>query len=106
MKREVITKRKANDKFEPPEDAIFTHRPLLAECCCDPVFDDGSPREVWSLSCNWTGPMVTVSLNDKEAGRSINTTAPTLDEALSALESLLETPARPWRYWAKGKKRG
>jgi len=105
MKRDIIIKRKGGAGFLPPDDPFFHNRPLLAEACCDPVFDDGSPREVWSISLNWTGSMLTASLNDKEEGRSLNTTAATLEAAADALEGLLSLPGRPWRYWGR-KKRG
>jgi len=104
MKREIITKRKGGQGFEPPEDTFFANRPLLAEACCDPVYDDGSPREVWSISLNWCGSMLTASLNDKDQGRSLNTTSQTLDQAADALEALLGAPVRPWRYWGKKKR--
>lgn len=103
MKRDVISKAKAGG-FEPPEDSLFEGRPTLADACCNPFWDDKSPKGLWSLSLNWETGSCTASLNDKEESRSLNSTAPTAAAALDLLEALLLSPHRPWRYWG-GKKR-
>lgn len=104
MKRDIIVKRKSGEGFDPPDDPFFEERPLVAEACCDPIFEDGSPREGWTISLSWAGPYVTLSLSDKQGRRSLNTTAPTVGAAMNAMEGLLSVPIRPWRYWGKEKR--
>lgn len=105
MKRDAAAKQKGKGKFEPPLDAFFHKLPRLAEGLCDLFWEDGSPREPWTLSINWSGPMPTVQVNDKEEERSSATTAATVQEALEAIEQLLVAGGLPWRYWGKRKKR-
>lgn len=104
MKREKQAAQKAKGKWVPPEDPFLQGLPLLAEALSDHFWDDGSPREVWTLSVNYSGPMPTVQLNDKDEGRSVASTAPSVREALEALEGLMGRGALPWRYWQQKKK--
>lgn len=107
MKREQQETQRKKGKFVPPSDPLLDGLPHVAEGLADVLWDDGSPREPWSLSVNWSGPMPTVQLNDKEVGRSAASTAPTVREALLALEALIVSGGLPWRYWdPKRKRRG
>lgn len=105
MKREAAATQKSKGKFTPPEDPAFASRPLLAEAVADLFWEDGTPREPWSISLNWSTGMCMVSLNDKDESRSMNSSAPTMEEALDLMEGLLASPRRPWRYWGRGKAR-
>lgn len=104
MKKDNINRNAKAGKFEPPPDGIFHGRPNLADACCNPFWDDRSPKGCWALSLNWDTGMCTVSVSDKEEGRSLNSTASTAEEALDLMEALLATEHRPWRYWG-GKRR-
>lgn len=104
MKNDNIDRHARKAKFEPPEDTIFDGRPNLADACCNPFYDDKTEKGCWALSLNWDTGSCTVSVSDKDAGRSLNSTAQTSCEALDAMEALLASERRPWRYWG-GKKR-
>jgi len=99
MKREHKEKAKAPGKFIPPQDAFFKNRSQIAAAVADPWWDDGTPREPYGLSLNWSTGQCTVSLNDKEEKRSMSSTAESAEEALDAMEGLLASDRRPWRYW-------
>lgn len=105
MKRESRDRQKKAGKFVSPADPVLSALPRLAEAVADMFWDDGSPREPWSLSVNWATGDCTLQLNDKEEGRSVSTTAPSLEEGLRLLEQLLERGHLPWRYWAKPKRK-
>jgi len=102
MKREAVNGQKSKGKFVPPSDAALHLRPHLAEAVADVFWDDGSMRDPFTLSVNWSGEQVLLQLNDKEVGRSLSTTAGSLNEGLDLLEKLLASGgALPWRYWKK-----
>jgi len=105
MKRDNNDKAKAKGVFEPPEDAIFSGRPSLADACANPFWDDKSPKGCWTLSLSWDTGMCQVSVSDKDERRSLNSTAETSDAALDAMEGLLASDRRPWRYWGGQKRR-
>lgn len=105
MKREQAAQQKSKGKFVPPSDPFLEGLQHLAEGVADHFWDDGTPREPWTLSLNWSGPMPTVQLNDKSGERSVATTASTVREGLEALEALLKQGALPWRYWGKKARR-
>lgn len=103
MKREAEATQRKQGKFVAPAEGIFTHRPRLAEALCDQFWDDGTPRDPWGVSLNWSGLTVTASLNDRPRKRSLNSSGANVDEALNALEGALGMPQIPWRSWGKGK---
>jgi len=105
MKRESVERVKGKGKFIPPPCALLASRPRLAEYVADAAWEDGTPREVCTLTLSWSQGAPQVSLNDKEEGRSITSTGETIEAALDALEGLLATPSRPWRYWQAKKRR-
>lgn len=104
MKRDNNNRQAAKAKFEPPEDIIFKGRPNLADACCNPFWDDKTPKGCWCLSLNWDTGSCTVSVSDKDEKRSLNSTGLTAEEALDLMEGLLASDHRPWRYWG-GKRR-
>lgn len=105
MKREAVDRAKSKQKFVAPPCAVLLGLPLIAEAVADAAWDDGTPRDVYTLTLSWAMGSPQVSLNDKEEGRSISSSGKTIEEALHALEGLLGTPHRPWRYWKGAKKR-
>ena len=105
MKRDAAAKQGAKGKWVPPTDPVLAGLPALAQGLTDHLWDDGTPRDPWSLSINWSGPMPTVMINDREAGRSAASTAPTVREAMELLDALVKSEAIPWRYWQQKKGR-
>lgn len=105
MKREKLDQQKKAGKFVPPDDPLLQKLPHLAEAVADLFWDDGSPREPYTVSANWASGSCTLQLNDKEGRRSVASTASSLSEALMLLEELLQRGALPWRYWPKEKSR-
>jgi len=101
MKRDNTEKRAKGDKFEPPDDPLFQERPCLADACCNPFWDDKSEKGCWTLSLNWDTGQCMVSVTDRDNSRSLNSTAETSTDALDAMEGLLGSDRRPWRYWGK-----
>jgi len=104
MKREAAAKQKSKGAFVPPDDPFLEGLGGLAAAVADLFWDDGTPRDPWSLSLNWGTGLVTASLNDKEESRSLNSSGRTVREALDALQVALDMPQRPWRYWGKRKR--
>lgn len=101
MKKDYADRSAGKGKFEPPRDSLFEGRPNLADACANPFWDDRTPKGCWTLSLSWDTGSCLVSVTDKEECRSLNSTAATADEALDAMESLLASERRPWRYWGK-----
>jgi len=99
MKRLAEDTQKKAGKFTPPADPALKARPMLAAAVADLFWDDGQVREPYTLSFSWSGDLVTCQMNDKAVGRSVATTAETIDECLSALEALLASGRLPWRQW-------
>jgi len=104
MKRDNAERKAEKGKFEPPPDSIFQDRPALADACANPWWDDKTEKGCWTLSLNWETGSCMVSVTDRENSRSLNSTAETSSEALDAMESLLASERRPWRYWGKKKR--
>lgn len=105
MKKEARERQGSPEAFIAPPDPLLKDRPLLAQAVADLWWDDGTPREPWSLSLNWSLGLVRASLTDKEECRSISSDGETVSKALNALESAMGMPQRPWRYWGKKKTR-
>lgn len=104
MKRDNNDRHAGKGKFEPPDDDLFATRPALADACCNPFWDDKSPKGCWTLSCSWESGACQVSVTDKDECRSLNSTSHSFTEALDAMEALLASERRPWRYWGKRKR--
>jgi hypothetical protein len=105
MKREAIDAQKTSGKFVPPADPLLKGCPFVAEAVADLFWEDGSPREPYGLSFNWSTGQCLAQLNDRAGRRSLSTTATTAAEGVAQLEELLATPGnRPWRHWGGVKK--
>lgn len=103
MKRDNV-ERHAKGKFEVPPDPLFAERPALADACCNPFWDDRTPKGCWTLSLSWDTGSCQVSVTDRDECRSLNSTSETSDLALDMMEALLRSERRPWRYWGKKKR--
>lgn len=84
-----------------PDAPFFEKFPTLASGMCDAWWDDGKPREVWSLTVRFEAEAVHLCVNDKEASMGLYTTGESLEGALELLESCLANGSASWRRWKK-----
>lgn len=105
MKREAQEIQKKQGKFIPLAEPLLKQCPRLNEYLGDAFWDDGTPREVCSLSVRWDGGNVTVSLVDKDNERSMTTTSASFQEALETMEAHIQRSGPAWRNWGKPKKK-
>jgi len=75
--------------------------PVLSQGMCDGFWDDGKPREVWSLTVRFEPGAVHLCLNDKGASMGLYTTGESVVDALALLESCLAEGTASWRRWRK-----
>lgn len=84
-------------KWECPDSWIFEAYPNLAAGLCDPWWDDGKPREVWTVKFSYQGGACNVAINDAAAKQVLFTTAASLEDAFEAIEAALESGRASWR---------
>jgi hypothetical protein len=104
MKDDQVSNQKKAGKWEMPSDPFLGPYPTIAQYLTDCFWDDGRSRIPCKLGVKWWGSCVDVSLNDEGKRRSCVTTADTLEEALTLLESHLADGGAPWRQWGPAKK--
>lgn len=75
--------------------------PTLAAGLCDPWWDDGKPRELWSLTVRIDAEAVSLCVNDKEASAGLYTSGGSVAEALALLEAALASGSGTWRRWKR-----
>lgn len=79
-------------------DAVFAKDyPTLAYGMCDGTWDDGKPREVWTISIRMKEKGVLVTVTDKNYGECLYTEAEDLVGALAAVEECLSQGTASWR---------
>lgn len=105
MKRYMTEATKADKKWKSPSEPMLMKRPLIAQLLTDPWWEDGSPREVCSMTIRVGLDQTQISVNDTDNEQSITTTAGSLDEALETLEEALGAGRNLWRKWGGFKKR-
>jgi len=89
-----------------PDDAFRRKHPTLVEWMSDGRWEDGSARELSSLSLKWQDGMVLAALNDQEGKRTLYKAAVGVPEAILAIEKALSSPNPEWRSWgARTKKK-
>jgi hypothetical protein len=76
--------------------------PAIQEYLTEANHDDGSPRETSMLCIFVEDGFVKLSLQDREEGRSMWVSAPSLPEALNALERNLQDGVGEWRLSSRG----
>lgn len=84
-----------------PDDSFKEKYPSLAQGLCDIWWDDGKPREPFSLTIRFTDLSVRLSLVDSGASQSVYTEADTLEGALGALDAALGGETCTWRKWKR-----
>jgi len=85
----------------PDADWLSTY-PVLSQGMSDRWWDDGKPREAWTVTIRFGIDDVHLSVTDHGLQRSLFTTAESVIEGLSQLEAVLSGGASSWRRW-KGK---
>jgi len=82
--------------------------PVICEHLGHDFWDDGSPRELSTLTVSSDGGLCKVALNDLAGRRSAYATAGSFVGAMDSLEAALAEERVSWRAWHKsgGKGRG
>lgn len=97
MKRPSQATRPKKGEFTCPDAAFLSTYPILAAGMCDPFWDDGKPRDPWSLKIQFREDAILFTLNDKDSKLVAFTTAQGLVEGLLAIEAALESGGLSWR---------
>lgn len=71
--------------------------PLLCQGLGDPWWDDGKPRNPWTLKLAFDAEAVVVTINDKDSKLVCFTTAPDVKAAFDAIEEALQGGGLSWR---------
>ena len=87
----------ANGQASLTLEALCREFPLLGEFLADPHWDDGSERQTGTLLFFVDQGFLKASLHDRELQRAAFLTAPTLTEALLAVEDGLLEGTLDWR---------
>jgi len=87
------------------DEAWAKKYPSIVEHLVCGAYDDGTPRELSSLTISASDGQLQLALNDKEMRRSLYTSAGTLPEALQLMERALVSGTCPWRPWQGGKRK-
>lgn len=89
-----------------PDATFMKDYPSIAAYLSDPVWDDGTPRELSTLSISVDDGQIRLALNDKDGRQSAYTNALSVKDAFKALEQALAKDLITWRAWdrKKGKK--
>lgn len=104
---EVIMKRPDNvpvfkkGSWSCPDPAWSKAYPSLCMGMCDLFWDDGKPRECWSLTLRFDGLAVHACVNDKGAGQGLYGTGESVNDVLAHLEHALSQGVAQWRRWRK-----
>lgn len=87
---------KKGDYVCPDSDFQLTY-PELARGLCDPWWDDGKPREPWTIKLSMRDDGVMLCVSDKESKLVSFTTSTSLIEGLAAIEEALTHGGLSWR---------
>jgi hypothetical protein len=99
MKRYNAAEQKKGGKWTPSKDPMLAKRPSLDAMLTDAYWDDGSPREVCSLTVRIGSGAAMLSLNDQENSQSITTNGESFEDAMNRLEAYLAGGNPTWRPW-------
>lgn len=87
-----------------PSDALGGCFPTLTSMMNERRWEDGSPRQVSTLTLFFDDGFLKGSLNDRDSGRVLWASALDLDALLQSLEGMLADANAPWREGGKRKK--
>lgn len=97
MQRPSQAPRPKKGEFVCPDKAFLKDFPLLAAGLCDPWWDDGKPREGWTLKISMNDQQVMLTINDKDSKLVAFTSAEALQEGLESIEAALGSGGLSWR---------
>lgn len=98
MKRPTVKAAIPGDRsWSCPDPWFSKDYPLLAAGLCDPFWDDGKARVVWTLKFTYGAGSCSVVLNDPGAKLVLFTTGVSLVEALGLIEEALLADTAGWR---------
>jgi len=99
MKKALQAHPKQAERGEWPDEAFKKKYPALCEYMSDDKWEDGSPRKVSSVSLKFQDGLVLATLNDQDGNRGLYRAAPSVHEALTALDKAAIDPGADWRAW-------
>jgi len=97
MKRPSQAPGPKKGSFNCPDSAFLSNYPELARGLCDCWWDDGKPREPWTLKVSMRDDGVMIAINDKDNKLVSFTSAEGLTEAFMAIEAALAGGGLSWR---------
>lgn len=101
MKRPESTKPQAKGVWACPDAGFAKEYPTLAQGMCDLWWDDGKPREPWSVTLRFEGGAVHGCVNDRGLAMGLYSSAEGVDDLLAGLEHALSQGVAQWRRWKK-----
>lgn len=97
MQRPSQAARPKKGEFNCPDEDFKLTYPRLAAGLCDCWWDDGKPREPWSVKFQMKDDAVVFTITDKDSKLVAFTTAEGFVEGLAAIEKALEGGGLSWR---------
>lgn len=97
MQRPSQATRPKKGEFACPDEDFKLTYPRLAAGLCDCWWDDGKPREPWSIKIQMKDDAVVFTITDKDSKLVAFTNAGSLIEGLSGIEKALENGGLSWR---------
>lgn len=104
LKRPQKSETSADKGAKVTDEKFASSYPTIVAYLTDTTWDDGTKREVSSLTLSMSEGAMQLAMNDKDLMRSLYTTADTLSKALAAMEAALAGDKGQWRSWKRGKK--
>jgi hypothetical protein len=97
MKRPSQVSGSKKGAFVCPDAAFLSNYPNLAAGLCDPWWDDGKPRDCWTIKISMRDDGVMFAVNDPGLKMVAFTTAEGLTEGFMAIEAALAGQGLSWR---------
>lgn len=101
MKRDDNVSTRKKGEWSCPDSAFLKSYPLLAAGLCDIWWEDGKPREPWTMTVRFEEDAVHLCLNDKSKGQGAYTTGESLQDVFRLVEAALGAQTLSWRRWKK-----
>ena len=101
MKRPASAAAPKKGEWSCPDSSWLKEYPTLCQGLCDPWWEDGKPRECWSLTLRFEPGAVHLCVNDKGGNMGLYTTGEDVLDALALVEACLREGTASWRRWRK-----